>query len=380
MTKFFGWWTASVTKTMTPGIVSSIAFGVSTTLALFLSYKGYPMDTVGVVVGAFFFSSFFGTMIGGYLTDRYGAQTISGYALLLEGLGFIGYGLSSSPKEFFISRLFHGLGYGFGQTPAAILLREALRYHSPATAERGKAYGKTIALLASGVASLLSPYIIQLRPVYFVLLAGISIVCFGICIIVITQLNLGTMYKPTSFSIKKLVSRKSLRLSLTGMGPIAANAVFLSIVPLFLGGQEAGLTVAVVILANGFCGSLIVRLREKWGDKRVVLLSRMATLFSIPFLLLHQDVITLIIAGIFVGFGIRGNNSTLYEIDQDQASPEKKGTKSSSYTMGGSLISWLAVSSAGMIVHYGGYPSLWWTLAALAIISIIIGAKMHLKA
>jgi MFS family permease len=377
MVKRFGWWSKEVGAAMAPGVISSVNFGLSTALLPFLMHKGYDLGIAGWIVGVIFLSSLFGNQVGGILKDRCGAKFVAVMAMLVEGVGFIGYGFGDSPTSFFLARVVHGFGFGLGATPAAILLREALRGKSEAEAERGKAHGKTIALLASGVAAFLSPILVDIDRMWFSLLAGVSCILCGLCLAVINRLEPDVLlvHNQTEFTVKQLVEWRSARLSLTGVGPISAYAIFTGIVPIFVGGKVAGLVTAVVLVANGFFGSVVVSLRDKWKDKLVVLASRVATLLSVPFLLFHQGLLTVLTAGILVGFGIRANSSTLYEQDQQNAPPEKKGVSSASFTMASSLVSWLAVSTSGMIVDVGGYAALWWVVAALSVVSIIEGIR-----
>lgn len=346
---------------------------LSTTIANFALSLSGTETIAGFIAGVFSVTAILVRPICGNLIDRRNKKTLYLLSVLVIFISMIGYGISTSNVMLIISRLLHGVGWGFATTIGMTMATNTVS--ETKIGEASSVYGLAN-VLAMAVSPALGAYLSENfgYPVMFIGAAIVVVIAF-ICLWFVKDQPVELREQKPRLAIGSLLLKEAtapaLVILLTGM---AYNAVTTFLI---IYAKQVGIANPSIFFTVYSFTILVVRLNagkivDRRGAEWVMVPAGIFFCGCLLVLANLKSAAMLYSAAVLMGFGYSANMSTMMAVTFKRTEKSQRGMASSTINIGMDFGTGVGAAVAGTIAQRIGYNKLYLVLIVPVVIATVL--------
>lgn len=355
-------------------VVNGVAFSLTMPMvSKYAVYLGASLAYAGVITGVFSTAALFARPFAGAASDRLDKKKLmifsSGGVVLLN----LAAALAPNPDTLLVVRIIHGVLFGIGGTTTMAL---ATQFVPRSRIGEGVGFLGMSMTLGNAVGPALGIFIADLlgiRAAFMVTAIGMAVAVA--CMTLIPPQPTPQFEKGKLPGLRDLISPEVIPLAFFGIIIMMTSGIVSSY--LVLVGEERGilgvgifftLNAIVMVASRPMAGKLV----DKVGLTRTLLPAFACATITMVMLAGAKSLIVVLIAAVFHAFGYGMAHPALQAASIAKLGPERSGVATSTYYIGADLGIGLGPMIGGAIVTASGYAAMFWTMAVLQIVGVVL--------
>jgi predicted MFS family arabinose efflux permease len=352
-------------------------------LTVYLTHKGFSLETAGYVMAAFGGGSILGSYIGGRLTDKFGFFYVQFLSLLLNGILFIVLGQMRTIAEITICIfVLSSLGESFRPANAAAIAH----YSSDENRIRCYSLNRLAVNLGWSIGPAIGGILASISYSWLFIVDGATCIIASLLLYKVLPPQKSILAKKETITENKMQSAYSDRLFLQGMFMVLLIGIcffqLFSIVPVYYKNvmhlNEA--TIGLLLAMNGILivmveMVLVYKLENRSNVFNYITMGTILIGCSFLFFNISSTLAIAIIAMLFITFGEMFLFPFMNNFWVKRSSPLNRGQYAAVYNISFSIGNVIAPGLAAQIASHAGFNTLWvidFGICAIAAIGFIL--------
>ncbi|MFP4557697.1 MAG: MFS transporter [Bacteroidales bacterium] len=319
---------------------------------------GAGKGAIGVVLAFYTIAALIIRLFAGWAIDSYGRKRIYLASYLLFSILFIGYPLAFSVIVFMLLRFAHGLAWGALTTSSSTLAVDIIP-----TPRRGEGIGFFGLSMTIGMAigPLIAIQIVGDSRYFAVFISAIILTMLGILLAIMVKYpSFNVKRIPTKISLKKLIAKPAIPISLNMMLIMFTYGGILSFIALYakeIGISNSGPFFLVLSLGIGLSRIGSGKIFDKKGPLLVTVTGCLFLIAGFPVLSLYANAIGFHIAALIIGLGFGIIMPTFQAMINNVVSHERRGAANSTFLTCFDLGIGLGMVGTGFLSEWFGFKT-----------------------
>jgi len=319
---------------------------------------GAGKGEIGIVLAFYTIAALIIRLFAGWAIDTYGRKRIYLASYILFSLLFIGYPFAFSIILFMLLRFVHGLTWGALTTTSSTLAVDIIP-----TARRGEGIGFFGLSMTIGMATgPLIAILIAGDSRYFTLfISAIVITMLGITLALLVKYPSFNIKRiPTKISVKKLIAKPAIPISLNMMLIMSTYGGILSFIALYakeIGISNSGPFFLVLAIGIGFSRIGSGKFFDRNGPILVTVIGCLLLIAGFPILALYANAFGFHIAALIIGLGFGIIMPTFQAMINNVVPQERRGAANSTFLTSFDLGIGIGMVGTGVLSEWLGFKT-----------------------
>ncbi len=342
-------------------------------LPLFIHKLGGSDSTIGLIIGAFTFSTMLTRPIVGYLLDTIGKKSMLLIGLTIFTMVVASYALADSTRDIFILRILHGIGWGFAGTATATIASEMI----PKTRfGEGMGYFTLANTLAMAAAPAAGIYFGQKWGYLFVFKSGAILALIGILTAFFLRCK-PVRKEPLRLSKHMPYERKAVNPAILLFFVTVTYGAVISFLPLYAFSMDIrriGLFFVVYAVSILLTRPQIGKIIDRHGFDIIILPGFFCLITGVFILAFAHSLTAFLVTAVFYGIGFGALQTSLQTMAVRDTTFERLGAANATLFSGSDLGIGVGVMSLGSVANRFGYADMY----LLTVIPLIVALLYYL--
>ncbi|WP_286164169.1 MFS transporter [Azoarcus sp. DN11] len=343
---------------------------------------GSSLSEAGLVAGIFVIGTLLGRLVIGQLIDSIGRKKTMIVGTATFALTTSLYFLSDSVATLIVVRFLHGIALGVGSTAAGTAVAHII---PPDRKAEGIGHFSLSTTLASAIGPFLGLWLLQHASFIWIFASSLTVSVLGL--LAATRLQVPEMdaahraARGFEFSFGRLLERRALPIAavtiLAGLC-YASVLAFINVYAVELDLVTAASFFFIVYSVVVLCSRpLTGRLMDRKGSGVVVYPCCALLAVGMAVLANAHSAAMLLVAAALIGLGFGNLQSALYAVAVKVVVPQRMGMATSTFFIFLDASLGFGPYLLGLTISHMGYRNLYWSMAALAVLSMAAFYLLH---